>query len=184
MNKRAKGAIAAGGATVLLLGGLGSLAYWSDSEVTGGENIASGELSLTSPTDAAWFDMTGELEEPIATIADFEIVPGDVIEYRASVEVNASGDNLEAELTADGAGVTTGTDLADRLLVDFSAAVGVVPLPVTDGDVYTVTSADDGDTIDVVVTITFDSETPLEEAQNESVSLENFTIDLQQVQQA
>jgi alternate signal-mediated exported protein len=186
MNKRAKGAIAAGGAAVLLLGGLGSLAYWSDSESTGGANISSGQLSLTTPTDAAWFDVTGTGEEVIADINAFQIVPGDVVEYRATVVVNATGENLEANLTADGGGLTpmTGTALADAIDVTFSAEVGGTPLPETDGGTYTVTSADNGDTIDLVVTMTFDPTTPLEVAQNEAVSLADFTIDLQQVQQA
>ena len=41
MNRTTKGAIAAGAAAVLLLGGAGSLAYWSDCQDAAGGTINS-----------------------------------------------------------------------------------------------------------------------------------------------
>ena len=49
MNKSTKGALAASSAAVLLLGGAGSLAFWSDSQDVGSANITSGELDLSAP---------------------------------------------------------------------------------------------------------------------------------------
>lgn len=47
MHNNIKAALAATAATVLLLGGAGTLASWNDSETIGGGAIKSGELSLT-----------------------------------------------------------------------------------------------------------------------------------------
>ena len=47
MNKTTKGAIAAAAAGALLLGGIGSLAYWTDSDPVGGGTFTAGSLSLT-----------------------------------------------------------------------------------------------------------------------------------------
>ena len=49
MKKSTKGALAASSAAVLLLGGAGSLAFWSDSQDVGSANITSGELTLGAP---------------------------------------------------------------------------------------------------------------------------------------
>ena len=48
MKKSTKGALAATTAGVLLLGGAGSLAFWSDS--IGGSTISSGHISLDDTT--------------------------------------------------------------------------------------------------------------------------------------
>ncbi|NKU44191.1 alternate-type signal peptide domain-containing protein [Rhodococcus hoagii] len=48
MNKKTKGAIAAGAAAALLAGGAGSFALWSDSETLNGGTITAGTLTLTA----------------------------------------------------------------------------------------------------------------------------------------
>ncbi len=55
MNRSTKGAIAAAAAAVLLLGGAGSLAYWSADGEVGGDTITSGSFTLTAlPTADGW----------------------------------------------------------------------------------------------------------------------------------
>ncbi|MFJ6094909.1 alternate-type signal peptide domain-containing protein [Williamsia muralis] len=183
MNTRIKGAVAAAAAAVLCLGGLGTLAYWNDDESTNGGTVSSGELSLEPPTNVSWFDVTGGGEEAIADIEAFLIVPGDEIEYRASVVVNAAGDNLAAELNADGSTISGDASLLENLDTSLVAFIGVAPgTPVT-GD-YPITAANDGDTVNVVVTLSFDSVSTTDlEAQNESVDLADLTVTLQQVQE-
>jgi alternate signal-mediated exported protein len=184
MNNKVKGSLAAAAAAVLCLGGLGTLAYWNDDESTNGGTVSSGELSLDAPTNVSWFDVTGDGEVAIANIDNFLIVPGDVLEYRASVVVNAAGDNLAAELTADGSTITGDASLLENLDTTFAASIGVAPgTPVTAD--YPITADNDGDTVNVVVTLSFDSVTTTDlEAQTESVDLSDLTVTLQQVQQA
>jgi alternate signal-mediated exported protein len=184
MNNKVKGALAAAAAGVLCLGGLGSLAYWNDDESTNGGIVSSGELSLDAPTNVSWFDVTGSGEVAIADINTFLIVPGDVIEYRASVVVNAAGDNLAAELNADGSTISGDAELLANLDTTLVASIGDAPgTPITAD--YPITADNNGDTVNVVVTLSFDSVSTTDlEAQNESVDLSDLTVTLQQVQQA
>lgn len=177
MNNKIKGAISAAAAGVLLLGGLGSLAYWNDSESAGGGTLASGELSLDTPTAVAWFDVTGGVTEPIASITDFRIVPGDVLEYRASAGINADGDNLKATVTADGSAITgEATALSPFITTAVAAKIGTTP-------VTTITEANNNQVIDLVVTVTFSNTATGLQGQNSSVNLSDLKVTLQQVQQ-
>ena len=180
MNTRVKGAVAAAAAAVLCLGGLGTLAYWNDQESTNGGAVTSGELSLDPPTSVSWVDVTGGGSQTIASPAAFRIVPGDVIEYRASVVVNATGENLAAQLNANGSAITGDAALAARLTTTLVATIGTTTISAN----YPITAANDGNTVNVVVRITFDATTPGLEAQNATVNLSNLTVTLQQVQQA
>jgi len=82
MNKNLKGAIAVGAATILLLGGGGTLAVWNSSVNVAAGTISSGDLLLTMSEDAEghWYryDANKELSEygtPLA--ADYRVVPED-----------------------------------------------------------------------------------------------------------
>ena len=57
MKKSTKGAFAAAAAGSLLLGGAGSLAYWTDASTVDGKAITSGHLQLnpiTATCDDSW----------------------------------------------------------------------------------------------------------------------------------
>ncbi len=56
MNKTIKGVLAAGTASVLLVGGAGTLAYWNDSATVGGATFTAGDLKLdaSSCASAGW----------------------------------------------------------------------------------------------------------------------------------
>lgn len=198
MNKATKGAIAAGAAAVLLLGGLGSLAVWNDSETLGGGTITSGDLSLELvPNTAAWVDasddVNGGVDLPIADIANFRVVPGDVVAYTAQFDIKAEGNNLTANLTADTANVTAGTD-SDELLAAITTSVsatsptlGALPTTGTGAAVITApnTAAED-QRITVRVEFAFDVTTgdapgSGDDAQNQNINLSNFTLDLTQI---
>lgn len=93
MKKTTKGALAAGAAAVLLLGGAGTLAYWTDSEAIDGGTLTSGQLDLTAVTcGAAWL----EDGEPVATI-----VPGDTITKQCTGTLTLEGDHIGATVTLD-----------------------------------------------------------------------------------
>lgn len=89
-----------------------------------------------------------------------------------------------AELNADGSTISGDASLLENLDTSLVAFIGVAPgTPVT-GD-YPITAANDGDTVNVVVTLSFDSVSTTDlEAQNESVDLSDLTVTLQQVQEA
>lgn len=185
MNKATKGAVAAGAAAVLLLGGLGSLALWSDSEELDGGTITSGDLSLTQDGEPVWREISGDVNaageiDP----ATFLIVPGDVVTYSSTFNIAASGDNLQADLSVDIADLAPGTgnaQLLSRIDTDIVATSGATALP-TDGETVRISTADQ--VVELTVTFTFDEETPLQEAQNQSIDLAAFTLVLEQVREA
>lgn len=180
MNKATKGAVAAGAAAVLLLGGLGSFALWQDTESVGGGAINSGELNFEpTATPGVWTDISEGGSVVIGPDpSGYLIVPGDVLTYTNSYTVNSAGENIEATITADFSQVTGDPALAAALnttvAVDGGAALpngSAVELPLTSPT----------QTIAVTVTITFDQATTDLVAQNETVNLNAFTLTLDQV---
>ncbi|MBY6682754.1 alternate-type signal peptide domain-containing protein [Rhodococcus sp. BP-316] len=178
MNKATKGAMAAGAAALLLLGGAGSFALWQDSESVDGATITAGNLDI-SPLDAGvWTDVSpGPVNSGlIPDIAAFRMVPGDVLEYTASYTVTAEGENLRAVLTADPDSVDyTGELNATIVPVEVVASVDGVAL---DGNA--ITEDEDGTVVDVVATVTFDAMTPDQVGTLDTVDLSGFLITLQQ----
>ncbi len=179
MNKATKGAIAAGAAAVLLLGGLGSYALWQDTETVTGGTINSGELNFDPVANTAnWTETSVTPNADLGTDpSTFLIVPGDVLEYSTQYTVNWAGDNLRATITADFTDVAGDADLASKLLTQVSVNGGT-PLP--NGSAVPLPLTTSPQTISVEVTITFDQTTAALIAQNESVDLNDFTLTLDQ----
>ena len=197
MNKATKGAVAAGAAAVLLLGGMGSLALWNDSETLGGGTITSGDLRLILDEDSVnWQDVSYDVTPVDIDINTFRIVPGDTVAYTADFLVEAEGENLTANLTADISNVVDveSPDSAE-LLAAITTSVAATdaadnPLP-TDGAgtavITRTTSAPADQIISVEVRFTFDRNTGElagqtgTEAQDQSIDLSEFTLDLTQI---
>jgi alternate signal-mediated exported protein len=180
MNKATKGAIAAGAAAVLLLGGLGSYALWQDTETVTGGTINSGELNFDPvPLTANWTETSVTPNVDLGTDPSaFLIVPGDVLEYSTQYTVDWAGDNLLASITADFTAV--GGDPALAAALDTEVSVnGGTSLP--NGSAVALPLTTSPQTISVEVTITFDETTAGLIAQNESVDLNAFTLTLDQV---
>jgi len=143
MKKSTKGALAAGTAAVLLLGGAGTLAYWNDSETVTGTTIGSGRLDLQVVSCDDWqLDGTGGTG---GDLGSREIVPGDSLTKTCTYTLTAEGDHLEA--TLDVSTPTWTGDLADDVTTGATFTVGVDPVtPGTpyvfeDGSPQTVTAA-------------------------------------------
>jgi alternate signal-mediated exported protein len=173
MHKPLKGAIALGAAGLLLLGGAGTYALWSDSVDLAGGTISSGQLEFVDTTAGVWRDASdGTPGVVIPDIAQFVIVPGDVLTYSLSTTLRASGDNLEATLAADPNSITGDADL----LADID-----VTTDVTSGGtaISAITEANDQDVIDVVVTITFD-EASDNDSQLDDLDLTNLELTVEQ----
>ncbi|NKS28042.1 alternate-type signal peptide domain-containing protein [Rhodococcus hoagii] len=174
MNKKTKGAIAAGAAAALLAGGAGTFALWSDSENLAGGTIQSGKLTLTTAGTPTWTKGGNSID-----ITTYKVVPGDVITYNATATIGASGNNLAAHLKATVPGLGTSTELAQALQTSTTATVNSVPLP-SDPAGVAITSANDGQTVQVQVQFTFDAATANQVAQNQSATFGNVVLDLTQ----
>ncbi len=152
MNKLTKGSIAAAAAGVLLLGGIGTVAFWTDSETIDGGSVTAGTLSLgtpvCTPTGDAWVYATGNAGagDPVALI-----VPGDTIAKVCEFPIVATGDNLTATLTTPATTVVTGDEADTSLVADVTATyVGSGgPLP------GVITSANNGETVTATIEVDF-----------------------------
>jgi len=158
MNKTFKGAGAAVAAGVLLMGGAGSLAYWSDSDTFSGDSISSGVLSLTDVTAGTWTlnDIPVALEDEAA----LQVVPGDELVYSGTYTIGALGDNLYATVEASG-----GT--GDGLLAEY-VDTATVTAKIGETTVEEVTEENDGDELDVAVAVTFPFDPTLDDSDPEN----------------
>jgi alternate signal-mediated exported protein len=185
MKKSTKGALAASAAGVLLLGGAGSLAYWTADGVAEGGTITAGDLKLTDgDCDTDWVYADGA-DNAGATVVLF--VPGDEITKQCTFELEATGDNLSATLDAPASVSYTSAPDTDALTLtaDTSFTIATPPAtPVAIADDGVVTSANDGDTI----TATFDVTIPFgtttvngNDTQDIVATLNTLTVTLTQV---
>lgn len=173
MNKTLKGTLALAVAALLLLGGFGTYALWSDSETLGGGTIAAGELKLDGDDPGVWTDVSaGGAGTVIPDVDDFLIVPGDVLTYSLTRTVLAKGDNLQATLAADPTSVTG--DAALLADVDITTAVTIAGTAVT-----AITDANDEQDVTVLVTFTFD-EASANATQLQTLNLANLQLTLTQ----
>lgn len=177
MNKATKGALAAGAAGVLLLGGAGSLAYWNATTTVGGADLNSGHLTLSDQTtgtcaSAPW--TLDSAESPAGATFDPTtdlLVPGDVITKSCTYTLGATGAHLRATLAATG-GVASGA-LAPALTV--SATFDDNGTPVTE-----VNSANDGDTLTAEISVTFKGASD-NTTQDQTAALSDYAVTLTQV---
>jgi alternate signal-mediated exported protein len=112
-----KGAIAAGAAGILLLGGAGTFATWSDSKDIDAGTVSTGQLSLTA-APGSW-KKTGS-QTVIPNISAYQIVPGDSLTYTTTVTVKAEGENLKAVLAVP-------ETLAAKVTNDVNPSATVIP---------------------------------------------------------
>ena len=176
-NRRITGVIAIGAGAALLLGG-STFALWSANANVAGGTVTAGNLEV-SVADGSWNDVSAEHTTPVAipALADFRIIPGDVLEGTFPVDVAALGDNFAADLTvgftspsgallADLEGVTVTYAIldADGNVVGAGDTVSVLSEDsvVVDPAAIVVDNLLDGSApeLTAVVTATFDADTP------------------------
>lgn len=150
MKKTTKGALAAGSAAVLLMGGAGTLAYWSASTSVPGVDVQAGELKIINDScvDADWVFDSGEDEAAKVYEAGDLIVPGDELTKTCTFEVQATGEHLRAELDVTEPALSG--DLAPSLTLVDSFQIGGVD--VADGEI---TEEEDGDVVTANISVTF-----------------------------
>jgi alternate signal-mediated exported protein len=149
MKKTTKGALAAAAAGTLLVGGAGTLAFWTDATDVSGGAFTSGHLKLTDSTctSAGWTIDTTD----VAVDADTRIVPGDTLTKVCTFKINAVGDHIKVNLdTATPDWNTTGSDsaLTGKLTVGATFKDGTTVI--NDGDAVT-----PGHTITATITVDF-----------------------------
>jgi alternate signal-mediated exported protein len=140
INKSTKGALAATAAGVLLLGGAGSLAFWTSTQTVDGGDVSTGHLKLTTPACGDGWILDGG-----AVYADQLLVPGDTLTKVCSFSLDASGEHLTAdfdttapEFSAGDAALLDELDVTASYKVD-TVAVASSDVPVEDGDVIEAT---------------------------------------------
>jgi len=124
MKKSTKGAIAAGAAAVLLLGGAGTIAFWSDSDTVDGGTIESGTLELSD------IDCADTWSEGADTDVQL-LVPGDTVTKECTGTITMTGDHIQATVTLDDSSVAAAEaafndaapDAVDGDAVDITAAL-------------------------------------------------------------
>lgn len=150
MKKTTKGALAAAAAAALMVGGAGTLAFWTDDETIPGGTIDAGHLDLVTDTTntgcGAWVLDSGE-QAPETWANGDPLVPGDVLTKECLFTIDAQGNHLRATVAAS-APSATGT-LAAGLAID---ATDITVGGVADTEF---TEADDGAALGVTVTVEF-----------------------------
>lgn len=153
MKKSTKGAVAAGAAAVLLMGGAGTLAYWTaDGQIAGGP-VTSGHLKLEAADTGTW-TLNGD---PVSSIGTVRIVPGDELEFTGSYTIDAAGDNLQADVAVTGA--TESGTLAPFVNTGLEYTVNGNPAT-------SITESNDGDILEAVVEVDFPFGTAADNASN------------------
>ncbi len=142
MKKSTKGAIAGAAMAVLLLGGAGSLAFWTDQTTAVGGIITSGHLQLKPATAGAW-SLNGK---PVANPSAVRLVPGDELRFAGSYSVQIEGDDITADLSVTGA-------TASGALADFVTTTPTFTL--NGGEITSVSAANDGQLVAVGISISF-----------------------------
>lgn len=155
MKKATKGALAVGLGTVLLLGGGGTLAVWTETQPIGGTDLNAGHLNIvtdvTNTGCGAWQLDSGEAA-PLTYVSGDPLVPGDVLTRECNYTIEAVGNHLRATVGIS-AGNFSGADgdFGGMLTADVSGLqVGGVPAT-------SFTEDNDGDTLTATVTVTFDA---------------------------
>lgn len=167
MNKFVKGSIAAAAATVLLLGGAGSLAYWNSSTGLSVASISTGKLTIVD-SGGSW------------TGAPAVWVPGDEAVYTTTLTIDAAGTNIEGTLELDDTSLAITGATAGQFDVSFAAAAPTGTTWEATGEVLTITTAGQYQ-VPVTVTVSFPYGASADNtSQNATVNLSNLSFLLTQ----
>ncbi|MGO3328173.1 alternate-type signal peptide domain-containing protein [Gordonia sp. (in: high G+C Gram-positive bacteria)] len=171
MNRKTKGALAVGAGAIILLGGAGSFALWSDTEAIAGGDIKAGQFGLNCGTGGAWTDDSPTTNGvTVVNPATDLMAPGDIWEYAGNCTVTATGKNMEATLGVDLGSNTVPSD-------NFTVTTSV------DGQNTTTTpiSVSNGDSLAVTVRVNFLESTPNLEDVGATISVSGMNVTLNQV---
>lgn len=179
MKKTIKGALAAAAGGVLLLGGAGSLAYWTNSATLPAGSATSGFMTLTAGACGPnWVYANGS--NVGATVVHF--VPGDQISKACTFTIGASGDNLQFSPTIPSTVAITPTPAAPTFMATVAATYALPsgPLAATDK----LTQANNGNVLTATIKVTFPygnaTTVNANDTENVTAALDNLTVTLTQ----
>lgn len=155
MRNSIKAALAATAGAGLLLGGAGSLAYWTDTETLPGGTVNGGSLDLTSEDCGNGWLLNAE----VATFTfSRPLVPGDTLTKTCSYVIDATGDNLQADVSASAPSFGAANALTAELTFTSAYTLDAVgaPSPAVFTPTAQITDADDGKELIVTLTVDFD----------------------------
>jgi len=177
VNRNAKGAIAAGAAVVVLLGGAGSYALWSDEGTNTPGSVTSGELTLTSSGAGTWTDIsaTGINGTTSVSPASDLLVPLDTWRYTTTYTATATGKNMDAVVTVVNPG--TAGALPEGVTVTPTATVGTTT---STGSAITIPADGLPHTVTVNVTVAF-ADVDGDISEGETVDVSDMSVSLNQV---
>lgn len=155
MRNSAKGVLAAGAAVALLVGGGGTLAFWSDSNLYDIDStLGTGSLSLGEVSCDDW---TLDAAEGGGTFdpATDELVPGDTLTRTCTSVINAEGKHLNATIGLSGGATNIDQPLVDEGFTLTSAVTKTAPAGTPESIGTSISSLDDGYTLTATFTATF-----------------------------
>lgn len=164
MRKTVKGALAAGVGGVLLLGGAGTLAYWTDTGTVTGTGIDSGHLKLINPSCLGWKIDGG------AAFTTQLVVPGDTLTQQCTFEVDAVGAHITASFD-----VSTPTWAATNALTNELAVAATYKIGATTVAAFPATVVD-GDIITATIVVTFTGLTATNASEDLTSTLDDITV--------
>lgn len=115
MKNTTKAAVAGGVGVALLLGGAGTIAYWTDTQAGAAATVQSGNLELGTPGGPGWqLRHVGDNPEADPAWVSYEagdrIVPGDQLRMTQSVPVELAGKAIAADFAGSVEVAATGTE--------------------------------------------------------------------------
>ena len=177
MSRTTTSLVAVGAGVILLSAAGGSFAQWSDSAPYTPGSISSGKLAMQAD-GGSWYltKGTSDTNDDVSiNPSTFKMVPGDEVEYRATVRPNLVGDTLKAKLTATLPGVS-GT-LAEHVVITTRIDGSSDPVTLTSQD----TASNKGYAARVTVTMPYEgAKTEGKAGQEKSVDLSTLAVSLVQ----
>lgn len=175
MHKSTKAALATGAAAFLLLGGAGTLAYWTDTADVSGTTLESGYLEVTNNDcgTATW-----QLDNGGGDAAAAVIVPGDVITKTCSFTIDGEGDHFDdVAIDIASPAFTAGSDgdLVGALGTVSASYAGSTVGPIADGDDIPV-----GEVVTATLSMTFSTATTGDTAEQAQAELDTIAINVTQ----
>ncbi|PQZ94908.1 hypothetical protein CQ018_06090 [Arthrobacter sp. MYb227] len=158
MKKVTKATIAAAAAGVLLLGGAGTIAQWSDTKNLDAGSVSTGHLTLDATTAGTWSDTSPNAANTTFDPALDHLVPGDTVVFEQTVKIGADGKNLKGELVVGNLDSVVPATLVGQV------TVAVVPNPIdpkltTSGSVVSFSEPGSFE-VPVTITVAFAKGTP------------------------
>jgi|GEM_PF-280755 len=124
MNKTTKASIATAAGIVLLLGGGGSLAYWTDQQSAGSgtQTVSAGNLQVTPVGTGQWtkgfYNAGGtQVTAPavVANLTNVRLVPGNRLVFTQQFTISAAGDDLYFTVNPTNGAIAAGGAAANQV---------------------------------------------------------------------